>query len=103
MEEGEAFEVEVAYATPTRQVVLRISVRPPCTAERAVRESGILDAFPGLAVVAGRIGIFGEVIDPCHLVEPGDRVELYRPLVNDPKESRRRRASRQRGRREGAS
>ena len=92
-------EVEVAHATPERQRVVRLTVRAPCTAERAVRESGILGEFPGLQVARGRIGIFGELVEPDQLLEPGDRVELYRPLARDPKEARRARARVQAGRR----
>ena len=85
-------EVEVAHATPERQRVVRLTVQAPCTAERAVRESGILAEFSGLEVVRGRLGVFGELVEPDHLLEHGDRVELYRPLVRDPKTARRERA-----------
>jgi len=86
------FEVEVAHATPERQHVVRLAVDAPCTVERAVRESGVLDLFPGLELRPGQVGVFGEVVAPGHLLEAGDRVELYRPLAQDPKEARRARA-----------
>ena len=93
MDRAEPFEVEVVHATPGRQRLVRVRVEPPCTVERAVRDSGILDEFPGLEFRPGQVGIFGEIVDPARLVAPEDRIELYRPLAVDPKESRRRRAS----------
>ena len=92
-------EVEVAHATPERQRLVRLTVQAPCTAERAVRESGILEEFPGLRVEKGRLGLFGELVEPDHLLEAGDRVELYRALARDPKEARRARARAQAARR----
>lgn len=84
--------VEVAYAKPDVQMILRIEVIEGASAETAIRASGILERFPEIDLRHNKIGIFGK---PCGLeqaLRPGDRVEIYRPLIADPKEARRSRA-----------
>ncbi|MDO9105901.1 MAG: RnfH family protein [Methylovulum sp.] len=85
--------VEVAYATPEQQVVIAVNVPDHATAESAINASAILCRFPDIDKAALNIGIFGSA---CKLEQPlkqGDRVEIYRPLVHDPKEARRQRAA----------
>lgn len=93
---AEAIEVEVAYALPGRQLVLRLKVTPQTSLLAAVLASGIADHFPELDVHAAKLGVFGRVVaDPTgQPVRPGDRIEIYRPLLADPKLSRARRAAR---------
>lgn len=86
-------KVEVAYARPDVQVILALEVAEDSTAEFAIRQSGILERFPEIDLGQNRIGIFGK---PCKLeqsLRAGDRVEIYRPLIADPKEARRNRAA----------
>jgi len=86
-------DVEVAYATPEQQLIIAVKLPEQATAESAINASGILSGFPELDKAALNIGIFGSV---CKLEQPlkqGDRVEIYRPLVHDPKEARRQRAA----------
>ena len=85
--------VEVAYAGPEGQVVLTISVPAGSTAWQAVESA--LTALPaGVVPDPSRIGIFARKVAPDRVLEEGDRVEFYRPLVLDPMEARRRRALR---------
>ena len=89
------FEVEVAYATPQRQLLLTVSVQPGCTVEQAIELSGIREEFPGMAIDPGAVGIFSRKVSLSHVLRAGDRVEIYRPLIADPKEVRRQRALKQ--------
>ena len=84
--------VEVAYATPERQLLLRVSVPEGCTLEEAIERSKIREEWPGIEVDLGKVGIFGRKMPPGTVLREGERVEIYRPLIADPKEARRRRA-----------
>lgn len=98
MADGGTLKVEVAWATPERQVVLCVELPPGATVEQAVRRSGILDACPDAVFDPERVGIFGRRVAPEEPVRDGDRVELYRPLVADPRDARRARVEKDRGR-----
>jgi putative ubiquitin-RnfH superfamily antitoxin RatB of RatAB toxin-antitoxin module len=84
--------VEVAYADPTKQKILSLDVPVGTTAIEAVRVSGILAQFPEIDLAGSKIGIFGKAVAPDTVLRARDRVEIYRPLLADPKEVRRRRA-----------
>lgn len=86
--------VEIVYATPQRQVVRSLEVNAGCTVGEAIEQSGLRDEFPGLKVDPGAVGIFSRKVPLDRVLAEGDRVEIYRPLIADPKEARRRRASR---------
>lgn len=94
MKRDAGWRVEVAYATPSRQEVIEIAARPGSTIEQVIRESGLLERFPEIDLARNRVGIFGEIVSLRDPVRDGDRVEIYRPLLADPKEARRRRAER---------
>jgi len=85
--------VEVAYALPDRQALLPLMVPAGTTAMEAVQRCGILDLFPEINLQENRIGVFGRLCAGDRVLEAGDRVEIYRPLVADPKEVRRRLAA----------
>jgi len=85
--------VEVAYATAQKQAIVRLEVPIGCTVAQAIERSRIQEQFPGLEIDRERLGIFSRKVSPGHELQDGDRVEIYRPLVADPKESRRRRAA----------
>ena len=90
-------DVEVAYALPERQALIRISVPAGTTALEAAQRSGLEARFPGLTLNDdSRLGIFGQIVPPDQPLSAGDRVEIYRPLLADPKEVRRARAARSR-------
>ena len=90
-----AFEVEVAYAQASRQVVKRVSLAPGATLRDAVEASGLDSDFRELRARPLDVGVFGRRMDPETALRPGDRVEIYRPLRADPKALRRSRARRQ--------
>lgn len=85
--------VEVAYARPEAQTLLCVDLPPGVTAGEAVVRSGILERHPEIEWPGAPIGVFGRRADPDRLLREGDRVEIYRPLIVDPKEARRRRAA----------
>ena len=85
-------DIEVACATPRRQAVVALSVPRGCTVGEAVERSGLLREFPELDPAACKLGVFGSLRKPEDPLQPGDRVELYRPLIADPKQARRQRA-----------
>jgi hypothetical protein len=93
--------VEVAYALPERQAILALDVAPGTTALEAARQSGITDKFEGIDLDSAKMGIFGKVVSPQQILQEGDRVEIYRPLIADPKEVRKARAARAKERRAG--
>lgn len=92
MAESERIRVEVAYARPDRQLILSLDVEEGATLIDAVRDSGILDEFPEIDPEHAKMGVFGKSAPRDQALREGDRVEIYRPLVADPKEVRRQRA-----------
>lgn len=101
MTDIEPIAVEVAYALPEKQKIIEVMVAPGTTAYDAVLKSNIVAQFPGLdaEIENATLGIFGQVLGTKGLAKPkeyvlqeGDRVEIYRGLIADPKEARRKRA-----------
>ena len=88
--------VEVVYALRDQQVLTALEVEGGASVREAVERSGILRLYPEIELVPGRVGIFGNPVDPDSLLRDGDRVEIYRSLEADPKETRRRRVKRSR-------
>lgn len=87
--------VEVAYALPDEQKILSLQVAEGCSVYEAVVQSGITEMFPQIDVEHDSMGVFGKAIaDPKrYILKPEQRVEIYRPLIADPKEVRARRAA----------
>ena len=85
--------VEVAYALPSKQVLLALEVPANSTAEAAILASGILKKFPEIDLNTNKIGVFGKHVKLDTVLRNKDRVEIYRPLIADPKEVRRQRAA----------
>jgi putative ubiquitin-RnfH superfamily antitoxin RatB of RatAB toxin-antitoxin module len=96
---NDTIKVEVAYALPEKQAIVALDVSPGTTALDAARQSGISEKFDGIDLENAKLGIFGGVVAPSQVLKEGDRVEIYRPLVADPKEVRKARAARARERR----
>jgi putative ubiquitin-RnfH superfamily antitoxin RatB of RatAB toxin-antitoxin module len=94
MDDVRLIDVEVAYAQPDCQVIVALRVPEGTSAEDAVRRSGLMRRFPGIDPAVNDLGVFGRRVSPRAPLSAGDRVEIYRPLVIDPKEARRRRAAR---------
>ena len=84
--------VEVAYALPDAQLMLAVDVPPETTVEAAVQASGILQRHPEIDLGRNKAGIFGKLCTLDAGLRAGDRIEIYRPLIADPKEVRRKRA-----------
>lgn len=89
----ERIQVEVAFAREDEQAILLVESGSGLTAREAIERSGILKRFPEIDLAANRIGIFGKVAKLDQVLGPGDRVEIYRPLIADPKETRKKRAA----------
>lgn len=85
--------VEIAYALPAQQIILKLQAAEGATAEQAIVASGILQKFPEIDLNQNKIGIFGKLVRPDTVLREKDRVEIYRPLIADPKEVRKQRAA----------
>jgi len=84
--------VEVAYALAEEQCIIAVTLPAGSTVRQAIENSGILQRYPQIDADAGNVGILSKLVDLDDIVESGDRVEIYRPLLIDPKETRRKRA-----------
>lgn len=90
--EQEKFSVDVIYALPIQQKVISVSVTPGTSFIEAVRQSNIQAFFPEIDLETVKLGTFSRQVKHDEEVEPGQRIEIYRPLIADPKEVRRKRA-----------
>ncbi len=88
-------EVEVAYALPDRQWLQRIRVCVGCSVGEAIGLSGFSSEFAGVVVTDQNVGVFSRPVTLATVLNDGDRVEIYRPLTRDPKDTRRLRAGQQ--------
>lgn len=90
-----SINIEVAYATPEKQVIRAVNVDTGTTIGAAIVQSGIMMDFPELdnELENAKVGIFGKMATMTTKLDDGDRVEIYRPLIADPKEVRRKRAA----------
>mgnify|MGYP003376446199 CR=1 FL=1 len=85
--------VEIAYARPDEQVIIPIDVPEGATLEQAIIQSRIQERFPEIQLQGAKVGVFGKLGKLSATVRSGDRVEIYRPLLADPKEVRKKRAA----------
>jgi len=86
--------VEVAYAEPQRQFLRTVTVAPGALVREAIQASGVLAEFPGIDLGRQRVGIWNRIVALDAALRDGDRVEIYRALIADPKQVRRERAKR---------
>ncbi|MBT8122596.1 MAG: RnfH family protein [Gammaproteobacteria bacterium] len=89
----EEISVEVAYALPEQQQIVTLSVASNATIEDVIRASGLLDHYPEIDLGKNKVGVFGKLGKLTDTLHAGDRVEIYRPLIADPKEVRKKRAA----------
>ncbi|MFC1681373.1 RnfH family protein [Pseudomonadota bacterium] len=82
-------KIKVVYALRTQQVVEEVTVPVGSTAAEVIKASSLLRRFPEIDLSRNSIGIYSRLIGPDSVVEDGDRIEIYRPLVADPKAIRR--------------
>ena len=94
---ADTIHIEVAWGDPGRQVLLELDVEAGTTLIDAIELSGICEQVPEIEVDAGRLGIFSRKKPPDFVLRDGDRVEIYRPLLADPKEIRRKKAAEKAG------
>lgn len=92
MTEAPTIHVEVIYALPHVQMLVPLNVREGTTLEEAVRLSGVLEKFPEIDLANAKVGIWNKAAELTAVLREKDRVEIYRPLIADPKEVRRKRA-----------
>jgi putative ubiquitin-RnfH superfamily antitoxin RatB of RatAB toxin-antitoxin module len=85
--------VEIAYALPEEQVIISIKVPTIFNVQQAIEKSGIQKKFPSIDLSKNKVGIFGKKTTLDHVLKNRDRIEIYRPLILDPKEMRRKRAA----------
>lgn len=95
VENNDLITIEVAYALPELQSVITIKVKQGTTALQAILQSGILDLHTEINPTKLTVGIFGKHIKTHNTLKAHDRVEIYRPLLINPKEARRLRAAAQ--------
>ncbi|SUW62601.1 Uncharacterised protein family (UPF0125) [Buttiauxella agrestis] len=85
-------KVEVVYALPEKQYLLKVWLAHGSTVEQAIAASGILELRTDIDLTKNKVGIFSRPVKLTDTLNDGDRVEIYRPLIADPKELRRQRA-----------
>jgi len=94
MSDNQTIHVEIAYALPDEQHLLSLNVNIDSTIEMAIQLSGLLEQYPDIDLgKTNKVGIFGKLAKLDKVLKAGDRVEIYRPLIADPKEVRRKRAA----------
>ena len=92
---SEKIVVEVVYAYPERYFLKKLTLENPITIQNAIVQSGVLEKYTEIDLRQNKVGIFSRLAKLTDMVENGDRIEIYRPLVADPKEIRRKRAEEQ--------
>ena len=90
---SESISIEVVYPLPQEQILWQVQVAPNTTVREAIQASGVLNRYSELELEKLSVGIFGKVTQLDTVVRVKDRIEIYRPLLADPKEVRKRRAA----------
>jgi hypothetical protein len=93
--------IEVSYALPKKQIIIPILVPKDISVKEAIELSGILKKFEGIDLASNQVGIFGKLTTLDKALRDHDRIEIYRPLIADPKEIRRKRAAEGKGMKKG--
>ncbi len=102
MEGDKQIQIEVAYALPDRQEIIALHIDAGSTAAQAINQSNILVHFPEINLANAKIGIFSKLCKLDQELRDKDRVEIYRPLIADPKEVRKQRAAKGQATKKGA-
>jgi uncharacterized protein len=90
---AETIQIEVVYALADRQEVIPLTLSAGTTLKQAVEASGLPEKYPDVDPAKGKFGIFSKLTKPDAVLRDRDRVEIYRPLIADPKEVRKQRAA----------
>ncbi|MGH8398611.1 MAG: RnfH family protein [Gammaproteobacteria bacterium] len=96
MASAETLHIEIVYARPDAQRLVSLCLEAGASVRDAVVCSGLLREFSEIDITRNKIGIFGRLVSPDTLLRDGDRVEIYRALLKDPKDARRERAKHRR-------
>jgi uncharacterized protein len=91
----EKINIEIIYALPEEQILLSQIVQSGVSVEQAIIESGILNRYPEIDLSVNKVGIFSKATQLNEILREGDRIEIYRPLIADPKEARKKKALKQ--------
>ena len=97
MESVSLLDIEVAYALPHQQFLRSLRIPTGSTVREAILESGVLSKFPEIDLESVKVGIFSQSVGLGALLNSGDRVEIYRPLILSPVDARHLRAEREKG------
>ncbi len=89
---NESVQVDVVYALSSEAFVRRLTLAVGATAQEAIEASGVLQRYPEIDLAKWKIGIYSRTVKLQQCLVEGDRVEIYRPLLADPREVRKRRA-----------
>jgi uncharacterized protein len=89
---SEEIEIEVVYALPHEQLIVPLKIKLGTTVAQAIECSGVLEKYPEIDLTQNKVGIFGKLTKLHAVLRNKDRVEIYRPLIANPKEVRRKRA-----------
>ena len=95
-------QVEIVYARPDEQVLEQLKVSADATVESVIHQSGFLERFPEIDLGSNKVGVFGKATPLSAKLTEGDRIEIYRPLIADPKEARKKRAAQGKAMKKGA-
>jgi putative ubiquitin-RnfH superfamily antitoxin RatB of RatAB toxin-antitoxin module len=90
---AEMLSVEVIYALPEKQQLVTLQLPAGSSVRQAIDASGLLQKHPEIDLTKNKIGVFAKLSKPDAVLRDHDRVEIYRPLIADPKEVRRQRAA----------
>jgi len=85
-------KIEVAFASPSKQMIFSVTAAETNTVQQVINESGVLNEFPEINLLKMSVGVFGKLCKLDAKVKAGDRIEIYRPLVQNPMDARRNRA-----------
>ena len=90
---ADLIRVDVVYALPNQQALVKLHLPVHSTALAAIKASGLLRQYPEIDLAKNKIGVFAKLVKPDAILRDRDRVEIYRPLIADPKEVRKKRAA----------
>lgn len=93
MAQADLIEVELVYINPEQQFLNKIKIPVGSTIRQAIDQSDVLSRFEEINLEKNKVGVFSKTQSLDYVLKEGDRVEIYRPLIVDPKEARRQRAS----------
>ena len=99
---AEPITVEVVYALKDEQELVALKLPAGATAREAVEHSGLLEKYPEVDLTKNKLGVFARLVKPDAVLRDRDRVEIYRPLIADPKEVRKQRAAEGKAMKKGA-